>query len=186
MCRQRKDISSQAMRIAHLREHGQSVVVARGGRGGLGNAARRSRVWGPASVWSEQGGTPEAASLLLEQQLSADVALVGFPNAGKSSLLRALTRAQPKVAPYAFTTLQPQLGSVPLQADGEAMRLADLPGLVAGAHADRGLGHDFLRCDLNAASPRCPFFTAWSTTCQPLCACEYAGQDASTQSRPGR
>lgn len=153
MCRQRKHLSSQALRIAYLFEDGERVVVARGGRGGLGNAARRSRVWGPASLWSQQGGAPEAAALLLEQQLAADVALVGFPNAGKSSLLRALTRAQPKVASYAFTTLQPQLGTVPLHADGEALRLADLPGLVTGAHADRGLGHDFLRCESLFAPP---------------------------------
>jgi GTPase len=142
----RKDFEASSLPLAFLRRHGERTTVALGGRGGLGNAAMPSRDYGPASHWSQTGGFPEAVTILLERKLLADIALVGFPNAGKSSLLRALTRAQPKVAPYAFTTLQPQLGALAGQALGaERPVMADLPGLVEGAHADRGLGHDFLK-----------------------------------------
>jgi GTPase len=134
------------MSLVHVLQPGVRVTVAKGGRGGLGSAAHRSRSWGPASQWSQSGGSPEAATLLLQVHLSTDVALVGLPNAGKSSLLCAFTRARPQVAPFAFTTLQPQLGTVPMQSHSDPLLLADLPGLVEGAHADRGLGHDFLRC----------------------------------------
>jgi GTPase len=145
--RQRKAFEAASLAVKFLRRHGDRICVARGARGGLGNAHLPSRSWGPASRWSETGGTPEAAALLLDVKLLADVALIGFPNAGKSSLLRALTRAEPKVAPYAFTTLQPQLGAMDAARVGELGALvADLPGLVEGAHLDRGLGHDFLKC----------------------------------------
>lgn len=147
VCRHRQEFEATARPLAFLRRAGDRIVVARGGRSGAGNARRASRAYGPASSWSEAGGTPEATSLLLERKLLADVALVGFPNAGKSSLLRALTRAQPRVAPYAFTTLQPQLGALAAPRAGESgALLADLPGLVQGAHKDRGLGLDFLKC----------------------------------------
>lgn len=151
MRRVKQRFEADAMPLAVLRAHGDRVTVARGGRGGLGNAAHASRRYGPAATYSEAGGGPEAAAILLERQMLADAALVGFPNAGKSSLLRALTRhrAQPRVANYAFTTLQPQLGALPQQLSGDSsVVLADLPGLVEGAHADRGLGHDFLKCGL--------------------------------------
>jgi GTPase len=129
--------------LAELLTDGDSILVARGGRGGRGNASFRQGLQQHARI-AEDGGAGEAATLLLSLKLIADVGLVGFPNAGKSSLLRALSNAVPKVAPYPFTTLHPHLGRVRASAHAE-FTLADIPGLVDGAHANRGLGHSFLR-----------------------------------------
>ncbi len=129
--------------VAELLRDGESVVVAHGGRGGRGNAAFRPGLQQHSRI-AEEGGAGEAVTLLLSLKLIADVGLVGFPNAGKSSLLRALSNATPKVAPYPFTTLHPHLGRVRTSAH-EELTLADIPGLVEGAHANRGLGHNFLR-----------------------------------------
>eukprot|EP00892_Ulva_mutabilis_P005529 jgi/Ulvmu1/3348/UM156_0005.1 len=131
--------------LATLNSDGDAVTVARGGRGGLGNLRHASRAWGAAASWCQQGGLPEEASIVLDRRALADIALVGAPNVGKSSLLRSLTAARPRVAPYAFTTLSPQVGALAGSVGGHWFRVADLPGLVEGAHRDRGLGLDFLK-----------------------------------------
>lgn len=130
--------------LADLVEDGQRVVVCRGGRGGAGNSSMRARAHRPQPRYAQAGEPGENVRLTLELKLLANVGLVGFPNAGKSSLLRALTAAKPKVAGYAFTTLSPQLGTLDAGLD-DPLVLADIPGIVHGAHRNRGLGHAFLR-----------------------------------------
>lgn len=132
--------------LARLDHDGDAVIVARGGRGGLGNRRYAPRVEGAAASWCQSGGLPEEASILLDRRILADVALVGAPNAGKSSLLRAMTAARPNVAPYAFTTRTPQVGVLLGDFSGHWLKIADMPGLVERAHKDRGLGIDFLKC----------------------------------------
>ncbi|MBM3659817.1 MAG: GTPase ObgE [Actinobacteria bacterium] len=128
--------------LADLVQHGARYVAARGGRGGRGNArflsnARR------APGFAEQGEYGEELWLRLEVKLLADAALVGFPNAGKSTLIASVSAAKPKIADYPFTTLEPNLGVVRFR-DHEFV-VADIPGLVEGASEGRGLGHEFLR-----------------------------------------
>ena len=129
--------------IGEVRAEGDEVRVCRGGRGGRGNAhfagSRRQ-----APRFAELGDLAEERGLALELRPIADIGLVGAPNAGKSTLLGALTAANPKVAGYAFTTLQPNLGVVDY-ADGSRLTLADIPGLIAGASTGVGLGTDFLK-----------------------------------------
>ncbi len=128
--------------LADLVGEGARAVVARGGRGGRGNAALagpRNRV--PRAA--EPGEEGEERRLRLELRTVADVGLVGLPNAGKSTLLSRLTAATPRIADYPFTTLSPNLGVA--AADGERFVVADVPGLIEGAHEGRGLGHRFLR-----------------------------------------
>jgi GTP-binding protein len=120
---------------------GQEVTVAKGGAGGRGNTRFKSSVR-QAPRLAERGLPGDEGALRLHLKLLADVGLVGLPNAGKSSLLSRMTRAQPKVAAYPFTTLEPVLGT--LEADDRQLVLADIPGLIEGASEGAGLGHDFL------------------------------------------
>ena len=120
---------------------GQEVTLARGGAGGRGNTRFKSSVR-QAPRLAERGLPGEEGAVELHLKLLADVGLVGLPNAGKSSLLARMTRAQPKVAAYPFTTLEPVLGT--LEADDRQLVLADIPGLIEGASSGAGLGHDFL------------------------------------------
>lgn len=120
---------------------GQTCVLAAGGRGGKGN--RRMPV-GKEAGTREPGEPGEEGSYVLELKSVADVGLIGLPNAGKSTLLRALSNATPRVGSYAFTTMQPQLGAIE-RSNGTSITVADIPGLIKGAHENRGLGHNFLR-----------------------------------------
>jgi GTP-binding protein len=129
--------------IADLVEDGQRFVVAKGGRGGRGNAVFKSSSH-QAPREFEYGEPGEQLDVELELKTLADVGLVGFPNAGKSTLISKITNAHPKVAPYPFTTLTPNVGILNYD-DFTRIRIADIPGLIEGAHAGKGLGHDFLR-----------------------------------------
>jgi GTP-binding protein len=131
-------------KVAEVLEDRQEIVLLKGGKGGLGNLAFKSstnrapRQYGP-------GEPGEVGEFRLELKSIADIGLVGFPNAGKSSLTNLITKARPKTAPYPFTTLHPQIGVIEYPAEYDRLVLADIPGLIAGASTGKGLGHRFLR-----------------------------------------
>ena len=124
--------------------HGQQFILCKGGRGGLGNrnfaTARRQ-----TPRFAQPGEPGTEGEYLFELRIMAEVGLVGYPNAGKSTLLTAISKARPKVAPYPFTTLHPQIGIVEYATDFKRLTVCDVPGLIEGAHQNVGLGHEFLR-----------------------------------------
>jgi GTPase len=129
--------------VVDLTEHGQQYVLCKGGRGGLGNRnfATATR---QTPRFSQPGEAGDEGEFLLELRIIAQVGLVGYPNAGKSTLLSAISKARPKIAPYPFTTLHPQIGIVEYS-DFYRLTVCDVPGLIEGAHKNVGLGHSFLR-----------------------------------------
>ena len=128
--------------IADLEQAGQQVIVAKGGKGGLGNTHFSSST-NQAPKIAQRGETGEESSIILELRLIADVGIIGYPNVGKSTLLAAASAAKPKIASYPFTTREPILGVVEI--GPQSFVLAEIPGLIEDAHLGRGLGHDFLR-----------------------------------------
>lgn len=135
--------STRGELVADLTQHGQQFLLCKGGRGGLGNRNfATARLQTPR--FAQPGEPGDEGEFLLELRMVAEVGLVGYPNAGKSTLLTAISRARPKVAPYPFTTLHPQLGILEY-ADWKRLTVCDVPGLIEGAHQNVGLGHKFLR-----------------------------------------
>jgi GTP-binding protein len=129
--------------LFEITDHGETKILAKGGKGGLGNWHFRSST-NQTPRYSQPGMPSEELDIILELKVLADVGLVGFPNAGKSTLLSVLTSAKPKIADYPFTTLKPNLGIVDYR-DFQSFVIADIPGIIEGAAEGKGLGHYFLR-----------------------------------------
>ncbi|MCK4957308.1 MAG: GTPase ObgE [Candidatus Cloacimonetes bacterium] len=130
-------------KMGEITEHGEEFVLAVGGNGGRGNK-RFATATNKAPRYAKQGGDAQEFQLELELKLMADIGLVGFPNAGKSTLISTISHAHPKIANYEFTTLEPSLGVVQVS-DYESFVMADIPGIIEGAHDGKGLGTQFLR-----------------------------------------
>ena len=142
--------AESAVQEAEITTHGQEIVFLEGGRGGLGNANFKTAT-NQAPRYSQPGEKGSEGWKILELKVLADVGLIGFPNAGKSTLLSVITAAKPKIASYAFTTLVPNLGIVQYR-ENRSFIMADIPGIIEKAHEGKGLGHRFLRhIERNAA-----------------------------------
>ena len=157
---------SDTVSVADLTDHGQRVALLKGGEGGWGNQRFKNAVnQAPRTFYPGEEGASGAYRVVLKTL--ADVGLVGFPNAGKSSLLNYCTAARPRIAPYAFTTLNPIVGIIEDKQSFRRISLADIPGLIEGASENKGLGHRFLRhiercklllflLDMSGSEDRCP------------------------------